>query len=520
MNKKMTPEEFESAYLSFRQKSKADADRYLQEVLASSFKNPQVKQYAHYIRGLDLFFAMHYEEAQAQIAPFILSCLDYPFKPFYIDCINLAGMIAAQEDRNYLAIFYYKQALALADEKKALAKLPMLYSNLSTAYIFIGDNEKALQCQESALAYLSPHANPLEKINYLFNKAITLKNLGRAKEAQELLGQVEKEGESHPLDPTTLTSIAFLKLEIDDALKDDASFEKHLAQYYHDASLAPIDVYSLSDYEDLTRLFFGRGDQEKMLECFHKIEAVDAKAPQLSTKIFLASFRGRYYEKQGDYKKSSEQYALASSLQKERGNAIAEELEKMISLHFDFVKLSKAYEKAKRRNHRLSVASTTDPLTGLYNRNALEKDEKRLWQKKKESPCFTCALLDFDSFKSINDTYGHLVGDKVLSAGGAVFKSFQSASFKAYRFGGDEFLLLFSPLSPEDALLKLKNIQLQMAGLAVTSEKGERIPLSVSAGYLCLIHADKDLHTCLELADQKLMEAKHLGKNRIQGLTL
>jgi diguanylate cyclase (GGDEF)-like protein len=520
MEKALTPEEFESIYLFKRKSSKEEADSYLSEVLASSFKNPQVKQEACYIRGLDLFFDMRYDEARRQISGFLLSCFAYPFKPFYIDCFNLAGMIEGQQGRNYLAIFYYKQAIALSDEKKVLNKLPMLYSNLSTAYIFIGDHTQALSCLEEALAYLSPHANPLEKTNYLFNECIALKNLARYSDARALLKEVEKTGEERPLDPSTKTGIAFLRLELDSALLDEESFQRDLLTYNQEASSAPLDIYSLSDYEELANLFFKRGDEEKMLDCLHKIEAVNEKAPQLTTQIFLANFRANVYEKKGEFEKASAQYALVSSLQKKQGNAIADELEHLISLHFDFVKLSKAYQKAKRRNKRLRVESMTDPLTGLYNRNALEKDEKRLLAKAASSPCFVVALVDFDSFKSINDTYGHLTGDKVLREGGMTFSSFQSASFKAYRYGGDEFLLLFFPASPEEALLKLRTIQIQTAGLVVTSEEGKPVVLSISIGYVCLAHSSSSLREALAFADQKLMEAKREGKGHIFGVTL
>jgi len=80
-----------------------------------------------------------------------------------------------------------------------------------------------------------------------------------------------------------------------------------------------------------------------------------------------------------------------------------------------------------------------DDLTGLYTRRHLEKRVKYLLSKKQE---FSIVMIDLDSFKSVNDTYGHPVGDQVLKVVASIILANVKRRDEAFRIGGDEFILL------------------------------------------------------------------------------
>jgi diguanylate cyclase len=95
--------------------------------------------------------------------------------------------------------------------------------------------------------------------------------------------------------------------------------------------------------------------------------------------------------------------------------------------------------RGEREKTRLYRESITDPLTGIENRNGLRSAFDRMVEDMRNKP-YWFAMIDMDRFKSINDTYGHAVGDRYLQQMSEVLKTISAA--RPFRFGGDEFCLL------------------------------------------------------------------------------
>ena len=156
-----------------------------------------------------------------------------------------------------------------------------------------------------------------------------------------------------------------------------------------------------------------------------------------------------------------------------------------------------------------------DPLTGLPNRAAWSERldlEVADWQEK--GGHLLMAILDLDHFKRINDSYGHLAGDKVLKiVANELRKRLRARDFIA-RFGGEEFVLLV----PQTALAG----GLQLAGsLRAAVEacpfhfKGERVTITLSVGITAFRDGERS-DIVLKRADEALYRAKHLGRNRVE----
>lgn len=156
-----------------------------------------------------------------------------------------------------------------------------------------------------------------------------------------------------------------------------------------------------------------------------------------------------------------------------------------------------------------------DPLTGLPNRAAWSErvnQEVLEWQEK--GGHLLMAILDLDHFKRINDSYGHLAGDKVLKVVANVLrKRLRSRDFIA-RFGGEEFVLLI----PQTAMV----VGCQLAeSLRAAIEacpfhfKGERVTITLSIGISAFRSGERS-EMVLKRADEALYRAKHLGRNRIE----
>jgi diguanylate cyclase (GGDEF)-like protein len=158
----------------------------------------------------------------------------------------------------------------------------------------------------------------------------------------------------------------------------------------------------------------------------------------------------------------------------------------------------------------------TDHLTGVYNRDYLESTAN-LWLKQanKKNESVSCILLDIDNFKSLNDGYGHLLGDEVIRQICKVCSNMIRENDILGRFGGDEFLIILKGATLEQASKKAE--QIRKAIRDITLEKdGELIPISASFGIAdSMISPAQYFNELFSCADQKLYKAKQNGKNRI-----
>jgi diguanylate cyclase (GGDEF)-like protein len=170
--------------------------------------------------------------------------------------------------------------------------------------------------------------------------------------------------------------------------------------------------------------------------------------------------------------------------------------------------LSEHIESLERLNAQVKALSSSDPLTGLYNRRYLFEYLARL----EGSQTLSVALLDLDHFKRVNDTFSHFVGDEVLRAAAALFGAALRSADIAARFGGEEFVVVFCHTSSGQALLACERLR-QSVAAHPWSEAHPGLEVTVSIGLASGLA--KDYETLLVQADKKLYEAKRSGRNRV-----
>ncbi len=162
----------------------------------------------------------------------------------------------------------------------------------------------------------------------------------------------------------------------------------------------------------------------------------------------------------------------------------------------------------------LQKQSNIDPLTKLYNRKALEIDAKELLKHSDErSLQISVLMIDADDFKKINDTFGHLAGDKVLVLLAKLFKLSIREYDRAYRYGGEEFLIIFNRASKEDAKKVAERVMNAVRNNRLIY-KGKTIRITLSMGLTSHQKGDT-LESLIERADAAVYQAKHEGKDRL-----
>jgi len=180
------------------------------------------------------------------------------------------------------------------------------------------------------------------------------------------------------------------------------------------------------------------------------------------------------------------------------------------------LELEKALDEVIRQQKLFKKLSITDDLTGLYNRRHLNNILGQEFQRsKRHHNDLSCLMLDLDHFKQVNDTYGHDFGDVVLRDFASTLKEFIRSSDYAFRFGGEEFLLVLPETDIQGAMQVGEKIRLCMSNKIITDDTISTT-VKVSVGAASVHHnrpASKD--DLIVLADKALYTAKMTGRNRV-----
>lgn len=174
----------------------------------------------------------------------------------------------------------------------------------------------------------------------------------------------------------------------------------------------------------------------------------------------------------------------------------------MVVIRFEREKNTASIQKEIERQ-QLQKKLQIDELTGIYNRRALHDTIKEMDTDSSDSTCIF-AMLDIDNLKTLNDTFGHVIGDKCLQQMGHILKK-NCVDAIPFRYGGDEFCILFRNSSMENAIKICENISADLQ--AVSFENKENIQLTASIG-ISGHPKHRDSARLIVNADQALYTAK------------
>jgi diguanylate cyclase (GGDEF)-like protein/PAS domain S-box-containing protein len=176
-------------------------------------------------------------------------------------------------------------------------------------------------------------------------------------------------------------------------------------------------------------------------------------------------------------------------------------------------RMEEALRESAERYRELSII---DALTQLYNSryfyNQLKMEIDRV-NRYEEQP-MTLILLDLDNFKAVNDTYGHIEGDQVLSRLGQVIKRCMRKTDSAYRYGGEEFTILLPMTTSKNAAVAAERIRTEFKKENFSPAPGKEFHMTVSIG-LAQYKPQEDMKVFVHRVDQLMYQAKEKGKDRV-----
>lgn len=174
----------------------------------------------------------------------------------------------------------------------------------------------------------------------------------------------------------------------------------------------------------------------------------------------------------------------------------------------------KKYDELRKKEFRIA---RTDKLTGLANRHYFDqKLREEVEYADEANAALNVLMFDLDNFKSFNDTYGHMSGDKLLSLFADIIKQCIRKSDIPVRYGGEEFLILIRDLDIFIARNVGERIRRQLEKQRIYVGSGEnKKKVSVSCGIAQYPYHSKNIKQVIEFADQALYHAKETGKNAV-----
>ena len=186
-------------------------------------------------------------------------------------------------------------------------------------------------------------------------------------------------------------------------------------------------------------------------------------------------------------------------------------------LREDFEKKNLEIDELREELTVAKKLATTDPLTGLNNRHALDEAlESSISQSVKSGSPLCYLMTDIDHFKKVNDKYGHIVGDKVIRYIASILKNTVKNTGTAARYGGEEFALIIPGMKLESAKKLANSVRKKVEeSKLVRADTKESIgKITVSIGLSEFTPGDTT-QSLIERADQALYHAKNNGRNKV-----
>jgi diguanylate cyclase (GGDEF)-like protein len=169
-----------------------------------------------------------------------------------------------------------------------------------------------------------------------------------------------------------------------------------------------------------------------------------------------------------------------------------------------------------RSVEKIQELTITDDCTGLYNARHLYKTlEQEVYRSARFGYEFSVLFIDLDHFKQVNDTHGHLIGSKLLAEIGYLIKAQLRLIDFAYRYGGDEFVVLLPQTSKDSALVVARRLRDSLRASCFCKEEGLNLNVRASMGLATYPHDAKSPHDIIRQADEMMYMVKNTSRDSI-----
>lgn len=421
---------------------------------------------------------------------------------------NFYGMFYNSICDEITALDYYLKSLDIAEMRKDYIQMASTYNNIATLFDIKHNYNEAILYYEKSISVLRYATNDIT-----FSKAVSLSNLCRCyyklKNGKKL----------------------FNKIQIfQDIIKDDTNEILTLLYYY----CLSLNQVLEEDTDELLRNM----DQLLMLEkkienkrivhqvftsiCEELLDIQEYKYAKLYLDVLSHINQENDYTAKKELQNLKVRYCKAIESVEMQLEVFREFYDIIISIEdieqetasaglaakIELYKAKAKQNDLEKEKEKLETLMNLDDLTGLWNRRCFNHDI--VSNKTLNADIVSLAMIDIDYFKEYNDVYGHQLGDVILHEVGCVLNSVSSSNITAYRYGGDEFVILFINQSEEVVQKTIHEIKLGIQNKAI-EHKGSRTNdfLTLTCGYAISFNTMTDMDELLNRADENLYEYKN-----------
>ena len=427
--------------------------------------------------------------------------------------------------------------LHLAQQLDLFPECAAISLPLGVALMAAKDPEEADTLLESAVAIAERIDSPVLTKTLRNNRAVALRRLGRVDEALELLGAVLAE-KAAMVGGQQFAHFNAAELFLKRGELADAEHHLEVARaLLEDQGAQGLDLIKVHYIEGA--IASRRGQLERAVVAFSQ---VDRMLPDVSALRF--NDRAEFYDELADVlaragraaeafvaqRKSSRQYQLSLAIvnrvrrfsmqvrhEISRMNADLEretlERRKLQALN---MKLREQIDLSMSEAEKLRDQVSHDSLTGIFNRRYLDSALPNLLVLSQQSATpFALVMVDLDSFKDVNDRFGHTMGDEVLRGFGELARECLRGSDIVGRYGGEEFCLALIGCGPDAALQRMESMLRRLRALTFDLDGARLEALTFSAGIAVYPEDGIHIRELTAKADKRLLRAKAEGKARV-----
>lgn len=441
---------------------------------------------------------------------------------------NILGVYTEAMGDTTKAIDYLLSSIDIGSQHKLNYVLGLAESNLADIFHRTSNYSHALSHYSEAVKYQLREMGDEENLGIievvcctLCNKGYCLLSMNRVKEAAECAGMIHAYLDrmaaggmdyDHFVLETFFASLAFAEGNMESALF-----------YYNDAYDCLQKVNNFTTYLDDILAFLLLTEKLKPVDEFVMMLdkfITQAEAFHTTFYLFKSLLEKRIFcAKQTGDDDAVVRYCLKFfKLYQDHTSDVSREALRAEQIHHENQLIQKQHFELVEKNQKLLSKSQHDTLTGLPNRAYLNDYAENTFSKAQKHCCtIGVEILDIDNFKGINDTYGHMEGDRYLSSLSAMLQRFTAEHSDAFvaRYGGDEFVIIYYDKSGSSILRFMEELRNSVHTIALPDQRATGIPyLTISQGCTnCMPKGANRLWDFLANADQTLYEVKKEGKD-------
>lgn len=420
---------------------------------------------------------------------------------------NLLGLMFSFMGYEVLALENYFYSVDISKEHKMYTAQAITYVNIGWLYRDLGDYDKALGYYEEAFA-------ALEKTTYSSGRYYNVKSIGYAYMGQLYykLGEYDKAVECveaiETMQEKSLyeVSVENLCLQVYVYLGEQEKAWKNLESIIKKASSQDDFLECFEFYADACSFVIEQGMQKEARQLLEGMEQSAKKLDLAYVQLRLKRIEVSYHKSYSTHEKYLSACQDYVAMQEEYQTFINQN--KLVGM-----RNIEAFQTIKKEKEIYREISRHDEMTGLLNKKTLEASVSEYLRTEERSVNAALLVVDLDYFKNINDTAGHLKGDKVIKdVAGRMKEAFSQYSLLG-RIGGDEFAVFVrEAFDRENIIARAKEFCNAIKELDYSDEP---FTVSVSIG---IAFAEAEINTyeqLFEIADKALYTAKDLGRGRV-----